>query len=87
MDKMVSDPDVVLREETDEWGILFDPNTGKGFAINLIGSYVWKRLDGKHSVDDILREIKQDCDDVPENAKKIIEDFIQGLIKRGLVAH
>ena len=33
-DKPVANSLVVLREEFDDWAVLFDPDTGSGFGIN-----------------------------------------------------
>ena len=43
-------PTVVLREEFDDWAILFDPDTNVTLGINPMGVYIWKCLDGKHTV-------------------------------------
>jgi SynChlorMet cassette protein ScmD len=58
-DNVIANPSVVLREELDDWAILFDPNTGEGFAINPVSAYIWKHLDGKHTVDSILKELRE----------------------------
>ena len=45
--KPVPNPMVVSREEFDDWAILFDPETGKAFGVNPIGTEIWNKLDGK----------------------------------------
>ena len=45
-DKPIANPLVVLREEFDDWAILFDPDTGNAFGLNPTGVYLWKLLDG-----------------------------------------
>jgi len=45
--KPISNPMVVFREEFDDWAILFDPETGKAFGVNPIGTEIWNKLDGK----------------------------------------
>ncbi|MBW1860548.1 MAG: SynChlorMet cassette protein ScmD [Deltaproteobacteria bacterium] len=81
----IANPMLVLREEFDDWAVLFDPDTGDGFGLNPISVFIWKRLDGKHTIQDIMKEIQEDCEDVPENAEKEVNDFLQELIKRGYV--
>jgi len=76
---------LVLREEFDDWAVLFDPDTGDGFGLNPISVFIWKRLDGKHTIQDIMKEIQEDCEDVPENAEQEVNDFLDELIKRGYV--
>jgi hypothetical protein len=47
--------------------------------------FIWKRLDGKHTAQDILTELHETCEDVPENAEQEIKDFIEELEKKGYV--
>jgi SynChlorMet cassette protein ScmD len=86
-DNVFANPSVVLREELDDWAILFDPNTGEGFAINPISAFIWKCLDGQHTVENILAELRENCDDVPDDAANSIDEFIQELLERGLAGH
>ena len=86
-DKPIANPLIVLREEFDDWAILFDPDTGDGFGLNPVSVFIWKRLDGKHTPQDILRELLETCEDVPENAEQEIQDFIEELEKKGYVGH
>jgi SynChlorMet cassette protein ScmD len=81
--KPIANPMIVLREEFDDWAILFDPDTGDGFGLNPISVFIWKHLDGKHTVQDILRELGKTCEDMPENAEQEIKDFIKELFEKG----
>ena len=81
----IANPMLVLREEFDDWAVLFDPDTGDGFGLNPISVFIWKRLDGKHTIEDIMKEIQENCEDVPENAEQEVNDFLDELIKRGYV--
>ena len=49
--KPIRSPHVILRQEFDDWAILFDLDTGYGFGLNPTGVYLWKLLDGEHTVD------------------------------------
>ena len=83
-DKPIANPIIVLREEFDDWAILFDPDTGKAFGLNPTGVYLWKLLDGEHSLGDLLQSLRRDAEDVPEEAAGQIQEFIAGLTKHGL---
>lgn len=85
--KLVANPLVVLREELDDWAILFDPSTGDGFAVNPVSVFIWNRLNGKHTVQDILTELRDNCDNVPDDAESFVDEFIQDLVKRGLAGY
>ena len=83
-DKPVANPLVVLREEFDDWAILFDPDTGNAFGLNPTGVFVWKLLDGAHTLDDLLVRLRESADDVPDEVSDHVSEFVQELTKRGL---
>ncbi len=82
-----ANPLIVLREEFDDWAILFDPDTGNAFGLNPTGVFIWKLLDGRHSPDDIVRELRNEAADVPEDAQQHVGAFIQSLETQGLVGY
>ncbi len=83
----IANPLVVLREEFDDWAILFDPDPGNAFCINPVCAFIWKHLDGRHTAEDIMEELQADCEDVPKEANIHINDFIQDLVKNGLAGY
>ena len=87
IDKLIANPLLVFREEFDDWAILFDPDTGDGFGLNPISVFIWKRLDGKHTLQDILKELRENCEDMPENAEQEIMDFIEELLGKGYAGY
>lgn len=85
MDKNVTaNPSVVLREEFDDWALLFDPDSGEVFGINPVSVFIWKNLDGKTSTDDLVEKLKANCESVPDMAKKDVDEFINELVQKGL---
>ncbi|MFH1113426.1 MAG: SynChlorMet cassette protein ScmD [Pseudomonadota bacterium] len=87
MNKPVANPDLVLREEFDDWAILFDPDTGDGYGLNPVSVFIWKLLDGRHSEEDILRELGGAFDDVPQEADAHLAEFVEELAQRGFVGY
>ncbi len=83
----IANYNLVLREEFDDWAILFDPESGDGFGLNPVSVFVWKRLDGEHTQKQILDDIKQNFDDVPEEAEVHLKEFIQDLLNRGFAGY
>jgi SynChlorMet cassette protein ScmD len=86
-DKPIANPIVVLREEFDDWAILFNPDTAAAMGINPVGVAVWKRMDGKRSLKEIVSEIKTSFEDVPEAALEKITAFVDNLAERGYVGY
>ncbi len=85
--KPVASPVVVLREEFDDWAILFNPDTADAVGTNPVGVAVWKLMDGKHGIKEIIAEIKDQFADVPDAAAKDIPAFIKDLTRRGFVGY
>ena len=80
----IANPYVVLREEFDDWAILFNPDTGRGFGLSPTGVFVWKLLDGEHAIDDLLKEVRSCAHDVPEEAREHVGAFVDELTAGGL---
>ena len=85
--KPIANPVVVLREEFDDWAILFNPDTADAIGTNPVGVAVWKLMDGKHGIEEIIAEIKDQFADVPDAAAKDVLAFIKDLTQRGFVGH
>ena len=86
--KPVANPLVVLREEFDDWAVLFDPDTGEGYGLNPMCVFIWQRLDGRHTIQDIIAELSEDnCKNMPENAGERINSFIGDLVEEGLAGY
>ncbi len=84
-EKPTTNPHVQLREEFDDWAILFDPETGKGFGLNPTGVYLWKLRDGEHSRDEMLMALRRDSEGVPDDASGHIVSFVDALVAESLV--
>ena len=83
----IANPLIVLREEFDDWAILFDPDTGNAFGLNPTGVFIWKLLDGRHGLKDIVKRLRDEADEVPEDVEEHARHFIDSLEKQGLVGY
>lgn len=77
-------PEIVLRQESDDWALLFDPDTGAVFGLHPVSVLIWKLLDGRHTVDEILDRVRGRFIDVPDDSANHIREFIEDLVARGL---
>jgi SynChlorMet cassette protein ScmD len=84
-DRPIANPNVVLREEFDDWAVLFNPDTADAIGTNPVGVAVWKRLDGTRSLADIVSEIKNSYEDTPDAAPQEIAAFVNTLAEKGFV--
>ncbi|MBA4379460.1 MAG: SynChlorMet cassette protein ScmD [Anaerolinea sp.] len=87
MDKPIANPIVVLREEFDDWAILFNPDTADAVGTNPVGVAVWKQMDGKKSIEDIVSEINNRFEEVPAAALEEVSTFIGTLVEQGFVGY
>lgn len=77
--------DIVFREE-DDGAFLFDPIKDNLRCLNETGAAVFRELDGKNSIDDIVEKLKSIHSEIAE--EKIKEDvisFIKDLKIRGFL--
>ena len=86
-DMAIANPSVILREEFDDYAILFDPDTGDAVGLNPVGVFIWKLLDGSHGKEDILKKLRASCETVPHEADGHFKDFIEDLVERGLAGY
>ena len=86
-DRPIGNPTVVLREEFDDWAILFNPDTADAVGVNPVGVALWKLMDGRRSLAEIVVEIKDQFADVPNAAAKDVTTFIKDLAERGFVGY
>ena len=84
-DKPIANPIVVLRAEFDDWAVLFNPDTAYAVGTNPVGVAVWKLMDGKRSIEDIVSEIKTSFEDAPDATSEEIAAFVNKLAENGFV--
>lgn len=83
-DKVLRKKDqVVIREEFDDWALLFDPDTGVICGVNPVGVRVWKMIDGKRTVQDISMMIRDSFPDAPDTVEDDVTDFMKEITVKG----
>jgi SynChlorMet cassette protein ScmD len=81
-DKPLASSEVVLREEFDDWAVLFQPLTGEAIGTSPVGVAIWKMLDGRRSLVEIAAEIETRCEDSPDTVLGDTLAFVDDLQKR-----
>ena len=84
-DRPIANPAVVLREEFDDWAVLFNPDTSVAMGVNPVGVHVWGLLDGGHTVEEIAADVGEHFDEVPEAAPNDVSAFVTELCEKGFV--
>lgn len=85
--KPISNPIIVLREEFDDWAILFDPDSGSAFGLNPTGVQVWKLLNGERTPVQLLEQLAKRVDQLPDSAGEDLSHFLGQLEEQGLVGY
>jgi len=84
--RYVRNPDVVLREEEEEGGLLFDPDTNQVKVVNTTGLFLWKQFDGSRDLDEIVANLKQAFEGAPaEEVTKDVQDFVEAMASSGFL--
>ena len=86
-DRPVANPVVVLKNGPGDWVILFNPDTTDAVGVNPIGMMVWKLLDGRHRLEDILQAVEGTFAGVPDSVAGDVAAFIDDLAGRGFVGY
>jgi len=84
-EKPVASPVVVLREETDEWALLFHPDTNAVAGINPAGVAIWKLLDGKRDLSAVDAAMRRRFSEMPADSLDRIVRFVEDLRAAGFV--
>ena len=86
-EKPIANPVVVLREEFDDWAVLFNPDTADAVGINPVGVALWKIMDGERSLEELVSDIKDRFADVPDTAWEDVTAFVGDLTDLGFVGY
>lgn len=80
-------PEIVYREDFDDWAVLFDPDNAETYGLDETSSFIWKQINGKNSIEDIVRLLPEEFEDIPDNVTELVEKFIDDMEKNGLVGY
>ncbi|MBI5303639.1 MAG: PqqD family peptide modification chaperone [Chloroflexi bacterium] len=84
--RYIINPDVVLREEDEDGGLLFNPDTNQIRVLNHTGLFVWKLCDGAHDAPTIANAFCDVYEDVPEDQVGAqVKVFIDEMVANGFI--
>lgn len=84
-DRPIANPDAVLREEFDDWAVLFEPSSGEAVGVGPVGVAIWERLDGQRTLAQVAAEIEALCEDAPDTVLEDTLAFVDDLERHLLV--
>lgn len=84
--RYVNNPNMVLRIEDDDCGLLFDPDAGEVRVLNRSAVEIWNMLDGRRSLQELIADLGDVFDGMGPQAEAQILQTIQSLIQIGAVS-
>jgi SynChlorMet cassette protein ScmD len=87
LDRPIANPAVVVKEGNGDWAVLFNPDTTDAVGINPVGMLAWGLMDGRHTLEDIIRAVRGEFADIPESVAEDIAAFVDDLSTRGFVGY
>jgi hypothetical protein len=84
--RYLCNPDVVLREEDEDGGLLFNPDTNQVRVMNATGLFIWNQFSSPNEIDDVVATLKNNFEEVPiESVQKDVQDFISEMLLCGFI--
>jgi hypothetical protein len=74
----LQNPEVLLRDEDEDGGLLFNPVTNKARLLNPTGLFIWKQFASPNHLATVASSLQQEFEEVP--ADQVIQD-IQELVE------
>lgn len=82
----VRNPDVGLREEDENGGLLFNPDTRGIQAVNTTGLFIWRLCDGTRTQSDIAAALVQEYEGATlEDVTPDVQAFVDMMIGIGFL--
>ncbi len=82
----VRNPDVVLREEDEDGGLLFNPDTNDVRVLNATALFLWRKSDGTRGRPELVDAIRGEFEDVPDDAvSNEVEKFLAEMVSGGFL--
>ena len=80
-------PDVVLREEDEDGGLLFNPDTNQVKVLNLTGLFIWKQFASPNRLEAVVEALRQEFEEVPaDEVQSDVTELLSAMIADGLIS-
>jgi hypothetical protein len=79
-------PDVILREEDEDGGLLYNPDTNQVKIVNSTGLFIWKQFSMVNHADAVAEALQKNFDGAtPEILQADLNEFLEALIQSGFI--
>ncbi len=83
--RLAPNPNLVLRIEDDDCGLLFDPDSGSVQMLNDSAIEVWQRLDGKRTLREIVDSLREVYAEMTPESDQEVLGLVNHLAELGAV--
>jgi hypothetical protein len=75
-----------LREEDEDGGLLFNPDTNQVKIVNATGLFIWKQFESARPLNAVVEAIQQTFDGAPQDVlTKDVSDFVTEMLQMGFL--
>jgi len=79
-------PDVVLREEDEDGGLLFNPDTNQVKVVNTTGLFIWKQFAALNRADAVAEAILKNFQEATaEVVQADLKEFLDEMLQSGFI--
>jgi hypothetical protein len=83
---MMCNPDVVLREEDEDGGLLYNPDTNQVKVVNTSGLFIWKQFKEVNTSDKVAEAVLKNFEDATiEVVQTDLAEFLQDMLATGFI--
>ena len=83
--RLAVNPILVLRVESDDCALLFDPDNGRVHVLNPVAVAVWQRLDGRLTLEEVVAGLGEEFDGMGSEAGAQVLALARSLADLGAV--
>jgi hypothetical protein len=83
---LMCNPDVVLREEDEDGGLLFNPDTNQVKVVNTTGLFIWKKFKTVNNPEKVAGAVLKNFEEaIAEDVQTDLEEFLNEMIQTGFI--
>ncbi|NQU11609.1 PqqD family peptide modification chaperone [bacterium] len=86
-ERPIANPSVVFQKGFDGWAVVVNMGTGASVSLNPTGIAVWQLINGRRTVDQIVRAFTSQFQGVPDTVDEDIGSLLATLKEEGLVGY
>ncbi len=83
----IANPATVFQEGEDGWAVLVNLDVVSSLALNPTGIVVWKLVNGRRTIADIVDKVEKQFDEVPNSVTEDVVKLVKDLADDGFIGY